>query len=101
MPERKKEQRHDLTIYLRTEELQSLVDVLGAPMIGIYVEREDIMTELRGGLESTQLHVRTAVPSGKTGLVLSVMRQAKGDAHLECSEPRDLCNLRYGNDDNR
>lgn len=82
VPEREEEQRQHLTVHLRAKESEPLVDVLRAPVIGVYIERHDVMIELRGGLEPTQLHVRTAVPSYTTVLVLAVARQAERDAYL-------------------
>lgn len=83
VPDGKEEQRCHLTVYLRAQKSQSLVDVLRAPVIGVYIERHNVVIELRGALERSQLHVRATVPLDTARWILSVVRQTEGDAHLQ------------------
>lgn len=52
-------------------------------MIGVCVEREDVVIELRGSFERLQFDVRATVPFNTTFRVFSIMCETKGDAHLK------------------
>lgn len=73
MPDSEEKQRHYLAVHLRAQKLQSFVDVLGAPLIGVYVEREDVVIKLRGGFERPQSDVGATVPLHATLGVHSVV----------------------------
>lgn len=82
VPDGKERQRHHLAVELRAEEFHAFVDVLGAPVIRVDVERQDVVIELGGVLESPEIHVGTAIPLVAAVFVLAVVRQAKDYANL-------------------
>ena len=62
MPDRQEEQGDHLGNSSAAEELQSLVDVDGNPVVGGDVEALYDVVELRGGLQPPDLDVSTATP---------------------------------------
>lgn len=83
VPESKEEQCYYLTVHFWTQKLYSLINVLGTPVIGVYVEWENVVIELRGSFECSQFDVCATVPFNMTFGILSIMRETKSDAHLK------------------
>jgi len=83
MPESKEEQCRYLTVHFWTQKLQSLINVLGTPIIGVYVERENVVIKLRGSFECSQFNIRTTVPFNTTFRIFSIICETKGDTHLK------------------
>lgn len=52
-------------------------------MIGVYIERENVVIKLRGILKCSQFNVCATVPFDTTFRVFSIMCEAKGNAYLK------------------
>lgn len=82
MPHGKEGQSGQLTVKLRAEEFQSLVNVFRAPVICIDVERQNVMVEFRGIFKSPEFYVSATIPLVTSVFVFSIVRQTEYDANL-------------------
>jgi len=62
VPQSKEHKGHTLTDYSTVEELESLVDIVHAPVVRVDIEGSDVVVEPCGRLKSPQLHIGTAPP---------------------------------------
>lgn len=66
MPHGQEDQRPGLTVITIAQELQSLENILGHPVIGLHVEAVDVMLESFGILEHQEFNIRAAVPLSRS-----------------------------------
>lgn len=82
VPDSKEYQSRRLAVNSRPQELQPFIDILGTPMIGICVERSNVVTELSSVLEHKKLHILTTVPFLLPVFLLAVVRYPESDTGL-------------------